>query len=313
VCAGCLAAQPAGAACPTPGCGALLARLVANAGLAKLIDELPLPRCPRQPAAAPGPAAGAKRARQDDSDDSDNSEEEGGNGASGSGAKGGGCAWRGCLGQLAAHRLTCALEPVRCAVPGCAFACTRAELDASPLGASHGAHVAVLSTRAERAEALLAAAAQREAALRAQLAGAAGAEAQLADAHAALRLRPARITLNAAKKQRNWRAIAAVMRAHVGDAAVQASACELLYGELDAGRVKAAADKAGIVALALDAMRRHRTKADVQAASLDVLCYLANYGRSCAEIGLAGVDAALAALRRHATHESACARSPAIC
>ncbi len=144
-----------------------------NVSLAQCINALPLPRCPRQRvlAAAVAPV-GAKRAREKVVN------EEGGSGASGSGASGG-CTWRGNLGQLAAHRLTCPLEPaacahcaaqftvptlaahaaqgcpkepVRCTVPGCTVSCTRAALAASTLGASHGPHVAALSAQLAGAE-----------------------------------------------------------------------------------------------------------------------------------------------------------------
>jgi hypothetical protein len=277
---------------------------------AALIGKMAV-RCPNTlPARS---AAGAKHAREDDEDEE---EEEDGNG----------CAWRGAVGDVAAHvgacplqlvacahagcfmrvarcalaahgaacaqRLSacahcaapfpqaalaahagrCAQERVRCAVPGCAESCTRAELAAQgPLGASHGAHVAALATRLAQANAAAAALTTQLAAATAREASAAARE---ADAHASLRRQPAEPALAAAAQHGSWPEFAAVMRAHAADAAAHVHACvhleDTLLPALPPADMRAALD-AGIVPMLLAAMRAHPADVDVQRSSLYAL------------------------------------------
>jgi hypothetical protein len=264
------------------------------------------------PAAArtAGALAGAKRARET---------QQGGNGGKDSGAGGSGARGRAHRGsQAAAHAppglITCTHcaaqftaaaqaahaaqgcpeESVRCAVPGCAASCTRAELAASPLGASHGAHAVALATRAQRAEAQLADAAQREAALTAQLAG----------ADAVLRQLGPTTALNAAKRDGGVGALAAVMRVHAQHEKAYIDASTLLAKLLvQPGSVQAAAS-AGVIPAAVSALQMHPAHAGVQETSLHVLCVLTEDSASDSRdaAGAAAVDAALAALRGHAAH-----------
>jgi hypothetical protein len=336
-CAGCVPAAPqaragAGAACAS--CGERLSRGAPVPAAAALIGKMAV-RCPNTlPARS---AAGAKHAREDDEDEEEDSN---------------GCAWKGAVGDIAAHvgacplqlvacshagcavrtarcalaahgaacaqRLLacahcaapftqaalaahagrCAHERVRCAVRGCAESCTHAQLAAQgPLGAAHGAHVVALAARLAQADA-------------AATASEAAAAAREADAHAALRRQPAEPALAAAAQHGSLRELAALMRAHAGDAAAHVHACEHLQNTLlpalPPADMRAALD-AGIVPILLAAMRAHPADVDVQRGSLYALGVLsAECDASRAAAGMDALDACIAAMQHHGLDARVC-------
>jgi hypothetical protein len=206
---------------------------------------------------------------------------------------------------LAAHAGRCPREPVRCPVPGCAESCVRAELVASPLGATHGPHVVVLAAGLARAQAHAAALTAQLAAAAAQTAAGAAREAA---AYAALRRRPAAAALLAAAKHGNLVEFAALMRAYAGAADAHVCACDLLSSKLlpklPLADMRAALD-AGIVPLVLSALRAHPADADVQCSSLAVLGSLTKEcDASRIAAGNAALEAAVAAMQHHAADDN---------
>ena len=217
-----------------------------------------------------------------------------------------GCGARMARGFLADHALECDLQPTKCTVPGCAVCCTRAELAASPLGASHGAHVVTLETQLARAQQQLSDSEQRFKTLKAEAArDKASLTAELKRTQAALRLVPKGYVFRAAKKyEEDPSIVIAILRANQGDMDVHLAACELLHDEDVLMRYTMSdSARAELISLMLSAIRSLWHHDEIRVPTLKVLCTLTkDIHRK--DVGTAIVDAAIKALQDQSQPEA---------